>query len=497
VDAVQVPYHTQVPLKTWSNPFDHETGSGRIQQPGYLIFMLISVVLTGYVIARQGVSVAIIFLILPLVAIYFTLLFTKPVIGLYSAIGLGFILLGIPRYVSGLPVIGVAMDGILMLTYLALIFNRFYVRIDWSPARKDITVVAAIWFGYNMLQFFNPEAQSKVAWLAGFRGISLYMMLVIPLTLLLFNNRKKLDLFLILWGFFSLLVSLKGIQQIWIGVDPWEQQWLDEGAAGTHVLFGKLRAFSFLSDAANFGANQAYSAVVATIVALSEKDFRKKAFFILVAVLGFYGMLLSGTRGAISIPLAGFFLYFILRKNKAVMIAGFVLLVVTFVFFKYTTIGNDNQQIRRMRSGFDPNDRSLQVRLENQRKLRAYLISKPFGGGIGHAGVKAQRYLPNAFLSNVATDSWFVMIWAEQGIVGLVLHLGILFYIIGKSGYLIFYRIQDPALRQKMAALTAGMFGIMVASYGNELFGTLPTGILIYVSMALMLNAEAYDTPAL
>jgi hypothetical protein len=33
----------------------------------------------------------------------------------------------------------------------------------------------------------------------------------------------------------------------------------------THVLFGKLRIFPFLSDAGNFGANQAYSGVVANL----------------------------------------------------------------------------------------------------------------------------------------------------------------------------------------------------------------------------------------
>lgn len=175
------------------------------------------------------------------------------------------------------------------------------------------------------------------------------------------------------------------------------------------------------------------------------------------------------------------------------MVAGFFLIILIYVFFKFTTIGNNNQQIRRMRTGFDPNDRSLQVRLENQKKLKAYLASKPFGGGIGHAGIKAQRYLPNAFLSNVATDSWYVMIWAEQGIVGLVLHVFILFFIIIKSGYLIMFKLKDPEIKLKMSALTAGMFGIMVAAYGNEILGTPPTGILLYISMAIMLNARQFD----
>ena len=141
------------------------------------------------------------------------------------------------------------------------------------------------------------------------------------------------------------------------------------------------------------------------------------------------------------------------------------------------------------------NDASLQVRLENQKRLRVYLASRPFGGGIGHGGVKAQRYLPNAFLSSVATDSWYVLIWVEQGIIGLLMHLFILFYILIKGSWFVMFRIRDPILRMKIAALTSGMFGVMVASYGNAVLGQMPTSILIYVSMAIMLNSEVFDTP--
>jgi hypothetical protein len=175
------------------------------------------------------------------------------------------------------------------------------------------------------------------------------------------------------------------------------------------------------------------------------------------------------------------------------MISGFLMILVLFVFFKYTWIGQDNQYIRRMRTAFDLNDASLQVRLENQQRLSVYLADKPFGGGIGHAGVKAQRYLPNAYLSSIPTDSWYVLIWAEQGIVGLFLHLAILFYILIKGSYLIMFRIRDPELKMKMAALASGMFGVMVASYGNAVLGTMPTSIILYTSMALLLNAEKLD----
>ena len=478
------------------NPFETVSGADKLGNPVYALLVLGIAAFLGLVIAKSGLIASIGLITLPLILVYLYLLFKFPILGLYTAISLGFLILGLSRYIIGLP-LGMVMDGILFLTFIALIFNRFRERIDWSPAKKDITLLAAIWFAYSIFQVINPESKSIAAWLAGMRGISLYMMLIVPLTLLFLNTNKKLDTFLILWGVFSLLASLKGILQNTMGVDPWEKAWLDGGGAVTHVLNGKLRIFSFLSDAGQFGANQAYSAVVAIIVSTVERNAKRKIFFILVGVLGLYGMLLSGTRGSISIPLAGFALYFVLKKNKAVMFSGFLLLIVVFVFFKYTSIGQNNSQIRRMRSAFDPNDPSLQVRLANQKKLKVYLASRPFGGGIGHAGGKARKYLPNAFLSNVATDSWYVLIWAEQGIVGLLLHLFILFYILIKTTFLVWFHLRDPVLKIKIAALAAGMFGVMVASYGNAVLGTMPTSMLIYTSMALMLSSKSLDAESL
>jgi hypothetical protein len=476
------------------NSFAHSTGSDRIKTPLVLISFFCLILLSGWALSYFGLIAGIGFLIFPFVFVVFFFIFKYPFLGLYSTIILGFLLLGLGRYLTNLP-IGLAMDGILMLTYLALFFSLFYLKPDWSPIKKDITFLALLWFGYSVFELFNPESRSLAASISGIRGVSLYMVLIIPLTLIFIDNQRKLNVIFYLWGFFSILASLKGIFQDFWGVDAWERAWLNEGGAVTHIINGKLRIFSFMSDAGQFGANQAYSAVMATIILFVENNWRKRIFFLLVALLGFYGMFLSGTRGAISIPFAGFAIFLILRKNWPILISGFLLIMIVFVFFKFTYIGQGHQSIRRMRTAFDLNDPSFQVRLENQQKLKVYLASRPFGGGIGHSGVKAQRYLPNAFLSNVPTDSWYVMIWAEQGIIGLLLHLFILFYVILKSSYMIMFRIRDPILKMKIAALTSGMFGIMVASYGNAVLGTMPTSILIYTSMALMLNSEKFDTP--
>jgi hypothetical protein len=480
-------------MKHILNPFAQHTGSDQLQSPYFMLMMVLLIALSAWITSQFGFIGGLGFIVLPFICTYLYLLFKYPIIGLYTAIALGFILLGLGRYIKDVP-LGLVMDGILILTLIALIFNRFYERVDWSPANKDITYLSIIWFGYTIFELVNPEAHSVAAWFSG-RGVSFYMLLIVILTLIFIDSKRKLDFFFYLWGIFTILATLKGIMQLKFGVDPWEQAWLNEGNYKTHILFGKLRVFSFFSDAGQFGGNQAYSAVVATIVSMCQKEWRSKLFFIIVALFGFYGMIISGTRGAISVPLSGFMAFFVLRKNIRVLSIGVSILAVIFIFFAYTSIGQGNDQIRRMRTAFDPNDASLQVRLENQKLLKRYLASRPFGGGIGHGGVKAQKYLPNAFLSQVATDSWYVLVWVEQGIVGLLLHLFILFYVIIVSSFRIMFRIRDPIYKIKMAALASGMFGVMVASYGNAVLGGMPTGMLIYASMALLLNSEILDKP--
>lgn len=476
-------------------PMEQPSGAARLEQPVQLSLLLALLGGLAYLAARLELVGLGIGLFIPTLIVYGYLLVRNPAIGLYSAVILGFLLIGIGRYLPGVQV-GLGMDAILLTTWLALFFHRFRTGIDGRAMRKDIMFWALITFGYSILELFNPESRSLEAWFSG-RSLGFYMVLLIPLTLLLMDDKYKLDRFLLVWGILSLLVSIKGIIQVkgW-GLDQWEQNWLNEGNYKTHVLFGKLRAFSFLSDAGQFGANQAYSAVVMLITALATKRWNRKLFFLIVGLVALYGMVISGTRGAISIPFAGFALYFLLRRNKWVLLSGSLILVVFIYFFKFTTIGQGNAEIRRMRTAFDPNDASLQVRINNQKILKNYLASRPFGGGIGHGGVKAQRFLPNAYLSQIPTDSWYVLIWVEQGIVGLVLHLIMLLYILIRSCYLIMYRIRNPELKLKLSALAAGMFGVMIASYGNAILGQMPTNVLIYISMAVLLNAPTLDRPS-
>ena len=103
-------------------------------------------------------------------------------------------------------------------------------------------------------------------------------------------------------------------------------------------------------------------------------------------------------------------------------------LIIVFAFFKFTYVGQGKRVHPQDEVSVQP-ERPFAAGTAGKPEdvVSTYLAKRPFGGGIGHAGVKAKAYLPGSFLSKIATDNWYVLIWAEQGIVGLLLHLFILF----------------------------------------------------------------------
>ena len=164
-------------------------------------------------------------------------------------------------------------------------------------------------------------------------------------------------------------------------------------------------------------------------------------------------MLISGTRGALAVPFAGYALCVILSKNWKIAISTSIILVSAFLFFNFTTIGNDNSLIKRMRSAFDLNDPSLNVRLENQKKLKEYMADIPFGTSIGFYGKIKDKLDPYYEISKIPSDSWYVQVWTQTGFVGLTLHILLLSSAILMGGYIILFKIRNKELRGLLTAM--------------------------------------------
>ena len=460
--------------------------SSRWLLPGAVAGALVA----GWLASQVGLLVAAVLLAGPVAVFVLVHTFKQPRVGLLAFIVYCFIISAMGRQ-ELLPQPGLLIDGLLVLTWLAAIFQQ-PGRLDWSRVNNDLCLLALAWFVITVLEIVNPAGASLLGWVYEMRSTALYWVLAVPLACLLFHRAKDLRLFLQLIIGLSVFGALYGIKQKVLGLNAAEQRWLDHGGAITHLIWGKLRIFSFYMEAAQFGASQAHIGLVCLILALGPFAWWKKLLLAGASAVCLYGMLISGTRGAFFVLAGGLFFYLVLSKKLKPLLLGCALAGAALFFLKYTNLGNGNADIVRFRTAMDPNDPSLMLRMQNQAKISAYLADRPLGGGVGVIGAWGEEFNADKYLSTIAPDSYFVKIWAEYGIVGFLIWFGIMLYILGKCCGIV-WNLRDPRLRQQLLALTAGFGGILLGSYGNEVMNQVPSSMIIYISWAFIFQGPALD----
>ena len=204
------------------NNFAIRSGSDLLKSPFALAILLVVMLFIGYIVAKSGIVAGALFIILPFIIIYAATVFLNPRIAMITIYIANFIVVGAMRYVSGIP-LGLSIDALLILTFLSLFFSNFFKEIQWNKAKGELLILSAIWFGYTLFELVNPEAVSMAAWFYAMRAVALYMILIIPLIFIMFDTRKDVYLFLKIWAIMSIIGTVKGIVQKFVGLDPFEQ----------------------------------------------------------------------------------------------------------------------------------------------------------------------------------------------------------------------------------------------------------------------------------
>lgn len=477
--------------RTGPSIWDQESGADLLRRPVLFIGALAAAPILAVLIAKVGIVAGALFVVLPAGGYFIVQVFKQPQLTLYAALFMSFFASGLSRYVK-IPW-GLSVDAFLVLGVVAVVFQKWKFT-DWTPLRNDALLVTLLWYTVVLFEIVNPEAKSIIAWFYAMRGTGFYQLLAFFLCFMTMkDNPRHVDYFLKLSIWISLLGTIWGIRQKYFWIDAAEHHWLyAEDHFEEHVLFGVLRTFSFYSDAGQFGASQAMFALLCGIITISPVSFREKIFYGVSALLTFVGFGISGTRGALAVPAAGGLLYLFLSKNFKILITGLVAMFLVFYMLKYTKVLQGVEQVRRMRTALADDNPSLQVRLDNQILFGNYLRSRPFGGGIGSSGFWGARFSPGTFLGEMPTDSYYVKIWAETGIIGICVHMFMLAYFLGKGGFIIWH-LKNDVLRFKMIALYASYGGVLLASYGNQVFSQLPSAMMMNIGLPMIFMAPRFD----
>jgi hypothetical protein len=448
------------------------------------LFWTAMAAIVGYTISVSGIIGGAMFIVVPGVILFAALILKDPKMGIWVIMGYSFLVSFFSRQFPG-PPYGLGVDALIALVFL-LIFLRYYKEMDFlSLFRNKLFLLQSIWMLYVLFQLFNPLAYSAAAWFYSMRGIALYNWLYIGLGILLMTNKKEFHTYMDIWFWFSLVGGLWGAKQLHIGVSAAEQAWLDGGEAIRHILFGQLRVFSYYFDAGTYGAAMGQVGLAAFIMALGPFSKSKKIFYYITGFACMYGLIISGTRGALAVPAIGGIAFLIMTRNvRLLTVAGFMMFA-AFAFLRFTFIGQNVYQINRMRTALDPNDASLQVRLKNRARLTEYLRGKPFGGGIGTTSTWGRRFSPGTWLAEFEPDGLYTRIRAETGIVGRNYYVLMWLYILFRGMRIIMRQPENEAKYLGMAVMS-GYAGILMANYGNSVLTQFPINIVTYLGLVFV-----------
>jgi hypothetical protein len=455
----------------------------------FCVFVLIASILT-YATTMYGAVVGIISIICLVGPIFIFFTISKPEFGILAYVTLAYTLNLFSRYlVVGFP-FGTLMDGMLVLFILG-IFIQMKQKKEWHLFNNNISILILVWVLYNLMQFLNPSAESKLAWLYTVRTVALVTLMYF---IFVFNIRNKKFIITIFkwWIFLAFIAACFAIKQEYIGFDAIEQKWLDTNTDVTGLLFiaGHWRKFSIFSDPVTFAYNMATASILCLALITGPIKFYKKVILGLLAFFFLYVMLFSGTRAANPLIPAALIFFAILKFNKKVIIfIGASLIFIVFLIF----LPSSNQNILRFQTAFRPNqDASYQTREENQAKIKPYVYSHPFGGGLGATGEWGARFSPNSYLGKFQPDSGYVRTTVELGWVGLLLFSLMMFTIL-KTGIYNYFKLKDLQLKSYSLAVVLIVFIWNVGNFPQQAIVQYPSNVLFFLSVALMVAISRID----
>ena len=408
--------------------------------------------------------------------------------GIYLMITLAFFMSVFLKLFSKIPV-GLVMDFTILLMMLGIVYKGIKTD-DWTAFRTPITYTILVWMAYHFFEFLNPQAASRAAWFYVVRPAVGYILLFFACYAYLRTLRelKRLLIFLVL---LSAVSGIWGIYQFLFGYFDFEMRDIVLNQQ-VHLVYiqGRWRSFGTMGSPAQYGVVMAYT-ILFSLVLLGVKFPKWFRFFLyLNALISLMAMVYSGTRaGYVLIPLGIMVMVGLARNVKLYVLCAIGGVAAVGVINMPTS----NYHILRIQSAFKGSeDESYKVRKRNKEMIMPWIAAHPIGGGLGSTGVWGQRFSPGTFLANFPPDAGYIRVAVEMGWIGLIIYLALWINIMVFSiiGYL---RMKDKELKAVALGILVCIAPLMVIEYAQDIIGKLPSNLLFWVQVALLVRAVEID----
>ena len=105
----------------------------------------------------------------------------NPAISMLGLFVVNYFIMALTRYAHDLP-FGMILDALIFYNFLIITLQALIRPIEWKRASSGLTVVAAIWMAYCILEIVNPESVSVAGWFSSVRSIAFYFFFIVVLT---------------------------------------------------------------------------------------------------------------------------------------------------------------------------------------------------------------------------------------------------------------------------------------------------------------------------
>lgn len=387
-----------------------------------------------------------------------------------------------------LPLSGVEEIFYIILMTIALLEGKDIMRVQLG---NTMTTCLAVWWIYCCLDVFNDTCGLGIdvaMWFVKVRITAFQLMYAYLVCVIFINTPERLTRLLTIWAVCCIVSAIWCWKQTHLGFTPGEAGFI-QSKAHTHIVNGIIRYIATFSDAASCGCSMSASGVMFFILALTHKAQALRRILYLVAGLAcVWTFFTSGTRTAIVTFLFGVACYVVLSKSIRIAIPCGIAGALLYCFLAFTNIGQGNSSIRRMRSAFNKNDASMNVRTENKVTMRKYLIEAPMGLGIGR---NEENVPPGHYyhvLAVVPPDSEYMKIWIHTGYAGISVFCFCTFAMWIAACSIVFFRLRNPALKGIGAALCCAFADINLGGYANQILFQYPNVLLFYGGLGIVFN---------
>ena len=455
----------------------------------FALLLLISVAVT-YLIANQGIMIGVFVLLASIGVVLVAGILKDYRIGFYFIFFMGVFMFYIDRLVYVPFPMGTIYDALIVLVFFSLMVERRHH--DWSSFKNPVTIAFFVLIVYQVLQLFNPSANSVLAWIVSLRNNVSFLIYIICFQM--FSSFKEVKRFTIVWIGIALLTGLYGIYQRLFGLTGFEEAWMNASPelVNLYVIWGQLRTFSFLSDPSVFGLFTGASALAAMVLAMGPFKAQYRILYAIIMVILVVAMSYSGTRTAIALVVVGLAFYItIMLHSRRTFIAGTIVVFMGLALLFGPFYGGT---MSRLRSTFKASeDPSMAVRDFKRLQFQEYIQTHPIGGGLYTVGHNGERYSKGHELAGKwDPDSGYLLTALETGWIGLVIFQG-LFCAVLIMGINSFFSMNDPVLRTYILVYIVPFMALSVAHFTQDAMFSKPTNVIIYATYALVIKIATLE----